>query len=575
MMLSVAVPANAQQPTTNAKANNAKASLADADKAARAKEWTTAARFYDAANKAAPSSEALEGLANALYQAGQLGKAFTAYTEWLAIYGAKAPAAKKKTAETRLKELGEKTAILTITVNEPGAAITLDDEPLGTSPLANPIRVALGPHRLHVTKDGFVTVDEPTKVDAGGARIELTLLSVSTKGKVVVKEKTGKPIRVTVDGVDMGEAPWSGELDAGQHEIGARAVGLVATPQKVTVERGKAEEIELVASSSSASVKLATSDGKGLIYVDGKLVGEGGFIGVIPAGTHKVKVTREGYDPFEEELVLKDKEQLARTITLKLVSTIETGPVQVVERLEGLYGGFNLLGFLTPGGLGSSIETQCEAKATIPSLVSCDTPSGLGAGLGGFIGYHWDPIGIELYVAGHYDARTLKNDWNAASTDPGLGADPARTEEFTLRRAGGMALGRIRVTTQSTRVRWSLALGAGVAYRAMFLERRTRAKDSSGEQDLFVPDNAETYVSPVIAFEPAVLYRLSPGTAVSLGVQAFFETPTSFLNDRETPKTERDSTHRLGLRGLTTPSYELASNVQIFVGPVLGMMFGP
>lgn len=556
-------------------AADSKASLADADKATKAKDWASAARSFDAANKAQPSSDALEGLANAQYQGGQLGEAFAAYTEWLEKYGAKVPAAKKKTAETRLKELGDKTGTVTVTVNEPGAAISVDEKPVGTSPLASPLRLPAGPHRIRVTKDGFSPVDQAPNVAPGTSTpVQVTLVSAATKGKLVVKEKAGKAVRVTVDGIDMGDAPWTGDVDPGAHDIGIRATGLVATPQKVTVERGKTQEIELVASTSSASVKIGTSDAKGLVYFDDKLVGEGSFIGDVPAGTHKLKITREGYDPFEEDLVVKDKEPLSRTVTLKLSSKISTGPVQETERLEGVYGGFGIVGFLTPGGTGDSISTACDTKGQVPSLASCDAPGGAGGGLGGFVGYHWDPIGIELYVAGHYDQRTLTNDWNAANTDPGLGPDPARLEEFNLRRAGGLGLLRVRATWQSKKIRLSFAGGAGVSYRVMFLDRITTAKDDPRLRDAFVSD-VPSYVSPVIALEPSVHYRLTPGLALSLGVQLLLETPSSFLNDRENPKTTAERLHTLGARGLTTPSYELASNVQVFVGPVLGMMFGP
>src|SRR5262245_8386325 len=61
------------------------------------------------------------------------------------------------------------------------------------------------------------------------------------------------------------------------------------------------------ATAGSAPVKITTSDGKGLIQVDDKLVGEGSYVAELPAGVHKLKVTREGYDPFEEEFTVKDK----------------------------------------------------------------------------------------------------------------------------------------------------------------------------------------------------------------------------------------------------------------------------
>lgn len=322
----------------------------------------------------------------------------------------------------------------------------------------------------------------------------------------------------------------------------------------------------------SAPVKIVTSDGKGLLYLDGKLVGEGSFVGDVAAGTHAIRITREGYEPFEEALVVKTNEPLARTVTLKLESRIETGAVQVDERLEGVYGGFTVLGMFTPGGTGNSIEQQCASPPL--ELASCDAGGGAGGGLGGFIGYHWDPVGMELFLGGYYDQMSMNDDWSASSTDPGLGPDPARTEEFSLRRGGGVALARVRLTHQWSRVRLGFALGAGVSYRVLSLERETRAKDDLAVRDHFLSD-LSSYVSPVVGFEPSAMLRLTRGTAISVGAQIFLDAPATFLNGGENPRSQPEATHALGRRGLSTPSYELASNMQIYIGPFIGMMFGP
>src|SRR5262249_12506825 len=154
-------------------------------------------------------------------------------------------------------------------------------------------------------------------------------------------------------------------------------------------------------------------------------------------------------------------------------------------------------------------------------------------------------------------------------TDLGLGPDPARLEEFNLRRAGGLGLARVRISWQTTHLRLGITGGAGVAYRVMFLERKTTAKDNPSAKDGFISDTP-SYVAPVIQIEPTIMYRLSKGTAISLGFQMLFETSSSFLNDRDTPKTQPDRKHALGgIRSLTTPSYELASGVQMYMGPVL------
>jgi hypothetical protein len=550
------------------------AQIADADKAARGKDWTSALAAYEAANMAAPSADALEGAANARYQLKQDGDAYAAYAEWLEKYGAKAPAQKRATAQARLKELEARTGTVAIDVNEAGAQIIVDDKLKGFSPLRAPLRLAAGPHRVRVTKDGFAPFEGTPNVVAGAPTITLAvkLEAASSKGRLSVREKTGKPIRVIVDGVDMGDAPWSGELDAGSHEISGRSPSMAAAPEKVTIERGKETVVELEASAAIAPLKISTSDGKGLIYLDDKLVGEGSFAADVPAGPHQIRVTREGYDTFEERIVVKDKEPLARSITLRLGSTIETGPVQVAERpLEGVYGGFQLMGALGLGGMDSSPEKLCKAGDRPPEVASCDSGSVVGGGVGGFLGYHWDPVGVELFMLAQYDQQSPSFVWNASSVDPGIGPDPARTEDFRLRRVGGLAAARVRLTLQGEKVRFSTAGGLGLSTRSLFLTRDTRSSADPRLADKLVSDG-QGYLSLALSLEPSIQYRLGESTAVMAGVSIVVDNPTSL---DEVPRTAPEGNHRLGPNGLTTPSYDLTSGTQVWTGLFVGMMFGP
>ncbi len=557
-----------------AQATDAKTALAAGDKAARAKDWAAALAQYEAANKAQPSAEALEGVANARYQAKQDAEAYAAYDEYLKTYGAKVAKPKKTAAEARLKELDGRTGTLSVSVSEAGAQISVDDKPVGTTPLAAPLRLAVGPHRVRIAKDGFTPVDQVPNVVAGvAAKVDVKLEALSSKGKLVVKEKTGRPIRVLVDGVDMGDAPWRGELEAGQHEVSGRGPAAAAAPEKVTIERAKTHEVELVASSTVAPLKITTSDGKGLVYLDDKLVGEGSFAADVPAGTHKLRVTREGYDPYEEEVVLVEKQPRSVAVTLKLAATIDTRAVKAEDRgLEGIYGGFGLLGTLLPGGLGSSIQRECERNPKPPGLTSCSGEGGsTGAGLNGFLGYHWDPIGVELFLGAHYDQAKIQRDWTQADVGLGIGRDPARTEEFTIRRVGGYAAFRLRLTLQTKRVRFVVPVGVGLSYRTMLLERRVTLASDPAVKGGYLPDS-QSYLAPVLSLDPGVQFRLTDTTSVGAGLSIMLESPNPFGS---IPTTPIDNTQRLGPNTLTTSPYELARDAQIYVGPYIGMMFGP
>lgn len=566
----------------------AKTALANADKAVKAKDWAKALAEFEAANKAQPSADALEGIANAQYQTKNDGAAFASYEEWKRTYGPKAAKPKNDQIDARMKEITGRTGELTISLEDPsaaGATVTVDDKPApGTAtPKGYVLRLPPGPHRVRVTKDGFGAFDQVPNVAAGASAVlAVKLEAQATKGRLAVKEKTNKPIRVTLDGVDMGDAPWTGDVDPGPHDVGGRGAGLVAAPEKVTVERGKTKEIELTASSSIASVKVATSDNKGLIYLDGKAVGEGTFTSEIPSGQHTIKITREGYDPFEETIELKDKETLARTITLKLSSKIETGQVKDEgRRIEGVYGGFGLLYTALPSGMKHSMARTCEASDKPAELTSCDgTGGGSGGGITGFIGYHWDPVGIELFMGVNYDQNAPTLTWAASSTDPGFGADPARKEEFNVRRVGGLGAFRIRLTHQWDKIRLTAAAGVGLSYRVMFLDRDSTATNLPGARDVFVPDT-QSYVSPVLSFEPQVQYRLSATTGLGLGLAILVESPRAF---DQIPTSPAEGGHRLCVPNasppqcagsINTPRYEFASGTQVYMGPFISMMFGP
>jgi len=178
---------------------------------------------------------------------------------------------------------------------------------------------------------------------------------------------------------------------------------------------------------------------------------------------------------------------------------------------------------------------------------------------------------VELFALAQYDQQSPSFRWNASSVDQGIGPDPARTEDFTIRRLGGLGAARVRLTFQSDKIRFSTAGGLGLSTRTLYLTRDVRATADPALADKLVTDG-QGYLSLAVNLEPSIQYRIGEATALMAGFSIILDSPTN-LDD--VPRTAPEGNHRLGANGLTTPSYDLASGTQLWMGAFVGMMFGP
>jgi hypothetical protein len=560
-------------------AADAKTRLANGDKAARAKDWAKALEEYTAANAAQKSAAAQEGIANARYELKQPAEAYEAYDELLKTYGAALPKPKKDAAQKRLAELDEQTGALSVKSNEDGATVLVDGKPIGKTPLASALRVVAGPHRVRVEKAGFAPFEAaPSVAGKGTTNVAVTLEGEVKKSRITVREKNNEQVRVIVDGVDVGAAPYTADIEPGEHEISVKSANLKSSVEKITIAKGETRDIVFAASSTMATLKVTVEGGKGIVKIDGKVVGEGQYSGDLPSGPHKLIVVREGYDTFEEDVELKDRETISRSITLKLSSVITTKQAQEEsELIGGFYGGFGIVAAGLPAGTDSDISKRCDAG----NGVSC-SKRGLvssilhGGGIQGYFGYHWDPVGMELFLQPLADVQYTEANFEASPLN--LNADPKRTEKHVIVRVGGVAALRARVTLQTKTVRGSFAAGVGLSRRYSILGRDTTTPDNL--KDEYAADPVGVW-APALSGDLSVGYRLAKSFTVLLGGWTLLESARAF--NQET-RTSPDPSRRLiptdpkNLKppvGLSTPSYLLSNGVQGFLGIYIGAQFGP
>jgi hypothetical protein len=508
--------------------------------------------------------------ASAAYTLGHFAEAYDDYADLLKNYADVLKKDDRAKAEARLKELGTKTGTLAIHVNENQAQVSVDEKILDASQPLGTLRRDVGAHHVHVEKEGFSPFDTTVTVTAGGrAVVEVALVKKAKTGHVSVTDASGEVLRVLVDGLDVGATPWEGDLPPGSHTVAGRSSKSNAPPKNVDVTAGATSAVVLSPVASTGRVEVTTSDGQGFIIVDDKPVAEGSFASELPVGPHTIRVKREGYETFEKKIDLQEHDTIAETVTLRASAGTTKGAENKADSdrpFSGVYGGLGIMGLIEPNGNGNSLEIGCSQIGAS----SCSTPPPLGGGIFGYGGYSWDPIGLEIFLAAQFDEETPSANYTANSALGSVVGGPPRIEQFILPRLGGVAALRARATLDGKVFRFSFSAGPGIAYKDMFLIRKATTQDGTNRTGKEVSD-AVSYVSPALVADVAVHFRISGGFAFSGGIMTLFE------NAGETQVATQNQiiASNTGGAPLRTYAYDAATGAQFFIGPYLGIEFGP
>jgi hypothetical protein len=342
-------------------------------------------------------------------------------------------------------------------------------------------------------------------------------------------------------------------------------LGSMARPEAAHAAEGAAD-------SNRSHLRIDIEGERGEIFIDGEPVGHGRFNGDVRPGRHQLKVTREGHDTFEKELSLSAGEVHSESVALKpsVGEVTMEGGAALPSALDGIYGGVQLLAAFVPNGRGSTFQDSCDSIGA----TSC-SPGGVTAGgISGYIGYMLDPIGVELALlgSGDFSGPSATFDGVKGSEINPVVAQPAREEKFTIAGFGGAAMLRARLITKFSRIRLNFALGPGLAYRAFVMRRDTNAQDG---RNGFYSDVGTSYVSALLSLEASLAFELGGSTAVSMGVISWFEHAGDDSSTRPEERAVLTSNDGRPPIPQATPPYELANGPQWFLGPFLGLTFGP
>jgi hypothetical protein len=523
---------------------------------------------FQIAHRIVPRASVLRNIAQCHRDLRDFAAAHARYTELVDKFGASMKKGEAADVKRALGELGALTGTIAIKSGEPGATVLLDDKELGATPLAAPVRVNLGPHKIVVQKAGFDTFTRALEVQGGEATVvDAPLAKEITTGHLEVTVPDADPsVRLKLDGADVGAPPWAGDLAPGPHEVAAEGDASRAPAQRVDLARAARLAVTLTLKPRVGHVTIDPRQADARIVIDGAAIGTGVWEGDLKIGRHDLVIEANGFARYEHALLVHDDE--------KIVERAALVPLPRVERPEwaGVYGGVQLA-FMASPRPSDTYSSLCRSE---PS--GCQSS---GAPLGGdlfvHVGYSFGWIGLEgvgLFRADHTASSY------SIPTDGGLGwAGPARVEQLAMTRlvgAGGLG---VRGFTKGSIARFTLGtamlVGRDTTIGTLSIADATVATcppnqvcDSSG-------DVRATKTVPVLHLDAGLLLGSTPGVKLRLGVAAMFE----FVGDLQAPSGLSFARQLCTDAGcarsdIVTPPVRFSNGTQFFVGPTLGMQFG-
>jgi hypothetical protein len=141
---------------------------------------------------------------------------------------------------------------LKLSVNEPGATLSIDGETVGTTPLKEPLLVDVGSHEIRLSKPGFKdAVKSLVVAGAGDVEVTMTLEKEIHRGRLVIV--AGANDLIQLDGKAMGQARWEGAVPSGGHTLRVTAPGMDAYQAEVLVKDNEVRRIQVTLNSHAGS----------------------------------------------------------------------------------------------------------------------------------------------------------------------------------------------------------------------------------------------------------------------------------------------------------------------------------
>jgi hypothetical protein len=412
----VAPPGALAQEQASAAAAAAEQRLAQAEQLRSEGHYREALTAFQDAYRLSPSAPALQAAAE-LYRAfGDDAAAHRAYAALLRKHRAEMSEESQRSAEQELRQLDLLTGTIVVAGFAPGATVTINGALIGTTPLSGAVRVNPGQYTVTVARAGFQTLTRTVQVGSGSVSVSGPLQPQVSTGDVSVLVDLPVVTQLYIDGRAVGDLPWRGQVNLGEHTFQALGSSHQSDPVRVTVRAGP-QSLRLALRARPGWVSVQAGNGWARILIDGQFVGYGYWQGELPAGQHELRIELAGFQPHAEVFTLQagaqvtlDRRDQPRRVGAppperappERAPPVEPPPPREPEAEDDSVGVYGAILFV--GTFGTSSTHQYETDCPVAGYGgSCATRAPRGGGLGLRLGYSLGVVGIEGLVIGGAD----------------------------------------------------------------------------------------------------------------------------------------------------------------------------
>jgi len=217
-------------PTADTKVDEARTRFARGVDLYRDGDFRAAVIEFQRAYDLAPNYRVLFNIGQANQELQNYAAALDAYERYLKDGGDEIDADRRKLVQGEVEKLAGRVAQVSVTANVDGATVTIDDVTVGTTPVADPIRVSAGRRKITVSKPGFLPMTRDVDLagrDKKDLDFKLTALTAGRSDKA-----SPAPVVPRRESKGMSTGFWIGMGATAALAVTAGVVGYAAIQAK-------------------------------------------------------------------------------------------------------------------------------------------------------------------------------------------------------------------------------------------------------------------------------------------------------------------------------------------------------